>query len=41
MEHKISKELMAFLDASPTSFHAVKNMKDMLLAEGFVPLCQK
>ncbi len=41
MEHKISKELMAFLDASPTSFHAVKNMKDMLLAEGFVPLCEK
>lgn len=38
MYKKISEELLAFLNASPTCFHAVKNMQDRLLAEGFIPL---
>lgn len=31
----ITKELLAFIDKSPTSFHAVWNMKEQLLAAGF------
>ena len=29
------KELMDFLDSSPTSYHAVDNMRRALLQEGF------
>ena len=32
------KGLMAFIDASPTAFHAVANLRAALLATGFVPL---
>ena len=28
MQHALSQELLAFLDASPTCFHAVKNLAD-------------
>lgn len=31
---QVNRELLAFLDASPTSFHAVANMGDMLEAAG-------
>lgn len=31
----ITKELLTFIDKSPTSFHAVWNMKEQLLAAGF------
>lgn len=41
MYHHIAKELLAFLDASPTCFHAVKNMKEMLLSQGFTPLSER
>ena len=32
---KINQRLLAFLDASPTAFHAVENLKTRLLAEGY------
>ena len=35
MFEEINQELMAFLDGSPTSFHAVENMKRMLDKAGF------
>lgn len=38
MYRKTAEEMLAFLDASPTSFHAVNNMKKALLAEGFTEL---
>ena len=31
----ITERLLAFLEASPTSFHAVANMADRLKAAGF------
>ena len=31
---QVNRELLAFLDASPTSFHAVASMGDMLEAAG-------
>ena len=33
-----NRELLAFLDASPTPFHAVRAMRERLLAAGFEPL---
>lgn len=37
---KINQELLAFLDSSPTSFHAVENMKSMLEQAGFERLLE-
>ncbi len=37
---KLSEELLSFLDASPSCFHAVKNLSDRLLAAGFTPLAE-
>lgn len=43
MEHiqKNIKELMEFLDSSPTSYHAVDNIRKILLQEGFAALSEK
>ena len=38
MNHTISKELIHFIDSSPSCFHAVKFMKDLLLQEHFIQL---
>lgn len=38
MDHAQLARLQAFLDASPTPFHAVEQMSERLLAEGFMPL---
>ena len=40
MHHTVSKELLAFLDASPTCFHAVKNFALQLTEAGFTPLSE-
>ena len=40
MYHTLSKELLAFLNASPTCFHAVKNFADRLDEAGFTPLAE-
>lgn len=37
---KTNQELLAFLDSSPSSFHAVANMKAMLEAAGFTRLLE-
>ncbi len=37
---ELSKELLAFLDASPSCFHAVKNLSDLLIEAGFTPLAE-
>ena len=39
MEH-LNRELCAFLDASPTCYHAVKNLEDALSAEGYQRLSE-
>ncbi len=41
MYRKISEELLAFLNASPSCFHAVKNMADTLESKGFTKLCEE
>lgn len=38
MDYRISKELVEFLENSPSSFHAAENMKALLLAEDFEQL---
>lgn len=38
MYSEISKQLIEFIDKSPTCFHAVKTMSDMLRGEGFTEL---
>ena len=38
MKHTIPKELIHFIDSSPSCFHAVKFMKDLLLQEHFIQL---
>ena len=35
MFKETAKELLEFIEKSPSCFHAVKTMKDMLNAEGF------
>lgn len=35
---EVTERLMGFLEKSPSAFHAVNNMKDRFLAEGFVEL---
>lgn len=37
---ELSKELLAFLDASPSCFHAVKNLSDLLTEAGFTQLAE-
>ena len=38
MEQDISRQLLAFLDASPSCYHAVENLKTELLANGYAQL---
>lgn len=38
MTHTLSKELSLFLEQSPSSFHAILNLKKMLLNEQFIQL---
>ena len=38
MEQFLSRQLMAYLDASPSCYHAVQNLADTLLAEGYLQL---
>ena len=38
MNHTISKELIHFIESSPSCFHAVKFMEDLLLKEQFTQL---
>lgn len=38
MDHTISKDLIHFVESSPSCFHAVKFMKDLLLQEQFTQL---
>lgn len=35
MEHYLVKDMLNFIHKSPTSFHAVENMKDILIKEGY------
>ena len=35
---QLNQDLLAFLDASPTCFHATENLRQMLLAEGYEEL---
>ena len=41
MSQETAKELMEFIEKSPTSFHAVKTMGDMLDREGYIKLEEK
>ncbi len=38
MYRETAEQLLAFIEKSPSCFHAIKNMKDILLAEGFAQL---
>ena len=38
MYRETAVQLLAFIEKSPSCFHAIKNMKDILLAEGFAQL---
>ena len=40
IDEKVNRELLEFLDSSPTSFHAVANMKAMLEQAGFKRLLE-
>ena len=40
MDKKVSKGLVEFLNGSYTAFHAVENIKNRLVAEGFTPLSE-
>ena len=40
MDKKVSKGLIEFLNGSYTAFHAVENIKNRLVAEGFTPLSE-
>ena len=40
MENKISEGLVEFLNRSYTAFHAVENIKERLVEEGFTPLSE-
>ena len=39
--HKDTEELCTFISASPTQFHAVRNMKEQLAMKGFISLDEK
>lgn len=38
-EKKLAQELVDFIGASPSSFHAIENIKNILLENGFINLC--
>ena len=38
MSKKIAKDMMNFIDKSPTCFHVVENLKEKLVKEGFTEL---
>ena len=38
MYRETAEQLLAFIEKSPSCFHTIKNMKDILLAEGFAQL---
>ncbi|MBQ2802427.1 MAG: M18 family aminopeptidase [Lachnospiraceae bacterium] len=38
---RISKEMLEFIEKSPTSFHAVNNVEKMLKGAGYEELCEK
>ncbi|HJA12882.1 MAG TPA: M18 family aminopeptidase [Candidatus Mediterraneibacter merdipullorum] len=38
--HAVSRALARFLESSPTSFHAVENIRTALIKEGFTELCE-
>lgn len=40
-ENRMSAELCSFIGKSPTQFHAVKNMVNLLCGKGFIPLSEK
>jgi aspartyl aminopeptidase len=40
MESKIVRELFTFIEASPSCFHAIENMRQMLEAEGYTQLLE-
>ena len=39
--HECAREMLSFIQKSPTCFHAVENLKQMLKAEGFRELSEK
>ena len=41
MTQEVIQELMAFLDSSLTSYHAVEGIQNALLQEGFTALSEK
>ncbi len=41
MSRETAKELIAFIEKSPTSFHGVKNMEEILDREGYIKLEEK
>ena len=41
MSKETAKELIAFIEKSPTSSHAVKTMEEMLDGEGYIKLEEK
>ena len=40
-EQALARELIDFIDRSPTSYHAVKNVRSALINDGFTPLEQE
>lgn len=40
MDQTFSKELAKFLESSPSAFHAIDNMENILIREKFVRLCE-
>lgn len=40
MKQNITKELLGFLDNSPTPFHVIANFREMLKGEGYTELCE-
>lgn len=40
MKNQYAKEMLKFIDKSPTNFHAVNNVKNILLENGYVELLQ-
>lgn len=40
MNEELIKELFDFIESSPSCFHVIHNMKEILIAEGYVPLLE-
>lgn len=38
MKYKLARELISFIDNSPTTFHVIENIKNELIAKGFTSL---